>query len=101
MSFRPKSRIDEDWLGASLMMGKVDFRLDFIRSGGDTVFLKIPQLLARDLRERPGTLLPSYWGWMVFGDRESYRIHHHAAFHESEQALSQWSPLGRKETACL
>lgn len=33
---------------------------------------------------------PVYLGWMVFGDTESYRIHHRAVFYNSEQLLSLW-----------
>lgn len=40
----------------------------------------------------------SYLGWMVFGDMESYHIHHHTVFSNSEQALSLRSLAESRET---
>lgn len=34
----------------------------------------------------------SYLGWMVFGVIESYHIHHHTVFYNSERFLSLWRP---------
>lgn len=38
----------------------------------------------------------SYSGWMVFGDTESYHIHHRTVFCNSEQVLSLWRLAEKK-----